>query len=198
VQLLVGLGNPGARYVGTRHNFGFEAVDRLAKELRATWGWATTKNESLVANGKLGGKPIVLAKPQGFMNRSGRAVAELVQTCDLTPSELLVFLDDIALPLGAIRLRERGGDGGHRGLASVLEMLDGEEIARVRLGIRPDREPEDLSEFVLEPFAAEERSIVEEVLDRVAAATRTILFEGMSKAMSLHNVMVRSDDGVQS
>ncbi len=198
MQLLVGLGNPGARYVGTRHNFGFEVVDRLAKELRATWGLARTKSESLVASGKLRGKPVVLAKPQGFMNRSGRAVAELARTCNLTPAEVLVFLDDIALPLGAIRIRERGGDGGHLGLASVLEMLGGEDIARVRLGIRSDFEPEDLAEFVLAPFAAEERSIVEEVLDRVVAATRTVLVEGLAKAMSLHNVTVRSGDRVQS
>jgi PTH1 family peptidyl-tRNA hydrolase len=188
------LGNPGARYVGTRHNFGFEAVDHLAEEAGAGWSRAATGSHCLVAEGRLEGRSVVFAKPQDFMNRSGWAVAELMRVHNAGLAETMVFFDDIALPLGTLRIRERGGDGGHRGLASVLEVVGGEEIARVRLGIRPDFEPEDLSEFVLAPFTSDERRVVEEVLNRAVAATRTVLVDGMSKAMSLHNQTVTDSE----
>ena len=195
MHLLVGLGNPGARYVGTRHNFGFVAVDHVAEEAGAGWSRAATGSKCLVAEGKLEGRSVVLAKPQEFMNRSGWAVAELMRVHDAGLSETMVFFDDIALPLGTLRIRERGGDGGHRGLASVLEAVGGADIARVRVGIRPDFEPEDLSEFVLAPFTSDERRVVEEVLHRAVVATRTVLVDGMSKAMSLHNVTVLDSEG---
>jgi PTH1 family peptidyl-tRNA hydrolase len=143
----------------------------------------------LITESELAGKPVLLAKPQTFMNASGAAVVELVEDRSLSSSEVLIFLDDIALPLGTLRIRSRGGDGGHLGLASVLEALEEEEVARVRLGILPAIEPEDLSEFVLEAFTPAERRIVEEVVDRAVAATRSILHEGMDKAMSMYNAI---------
>jgi PTH1 family peptidyl-tRNA hydrolase len=129
------------------------------------------------------------------MNLSGGAVVELTRERDIGAKELLVFVDDMALPVGTLRLRERGGDGGHRGLASVLEALGEEEVPRVRLGIAPpvrdDEEDEqdatDLTEFVLEPFSAEEREIVDKLLLRAVEATRTLLRDGMARAMSLYN-----------
>jgi PTH1 family peptidyl-tRNA hydrolase len=123
------------------------------------------------------------------MNLSGAAVDEIVADRGISPSEMLIFLDDIALPLGTLRIRQRGGPGGHLGLASVLEALGDEEVPRVRLGIRPAFEPEDLSEFVLEAFTPEEEEIVEEVVGRAVAATRSILTEGIDKAMSLYNAI---------
>ena len=194
MRLLVGLGNPGLRYVGTRHNLGFEAVDRIAREAGAAWRQSSPR--SLVAEGTFAGHPVLLAKPLTYMNLSGRAVLELTRERDLAPQELLVFIDDVALSLGTLRLRERGSAGGHRGLASVLAALGDEEVPRVRLGIRPHRDgaegPEseengDLAEFVLEPFTAGERLIVEELLQRAVEATRTLLTDGMARAMSLHN-----------
>lgn len=186
MRLLVGLGNPGSRYSDTRHNFGFEVVDRMARETGSSW---RPYAGSLVTESKLAGKPLLLAKPQTFMNASGAAVVELTEDRGIPPSEVLIFLDDIALPLGTLRIRPRGGDGGHLGLASVLDALGEEEVSRVRLGIRPAVEPEDLSEFVLEAFTAEERRIVEEVVDRAVSATRSILLEGMDKAMSMYNAI---------
>jgi PTH1 family peptidyl-tRNA hydrolase len=187
VQLLVGLGNPGSRYSGTRHNFGFDVVDRMAHDAGASWGRLFQR--SVAAEVEFAGKPLLLAKPQTYMNRSGGAVAEIMGNRSISPSEVLIFLDDVALPLGMLRIRPRGGDGGHLGLSSVLGVLGVETVARVRLGIKPELDPEDLSEFVLEPFTREERTIVEEVVDRALAATRCILLEGMDKAMSLFNAV---------
>jgi len=187
VWLLVGLGNPGSRYSGTRHNFGFDVVDRLAREASASWRRHFAA--SVEAECELAGKPVLLAKPQTFMNLSGAAVVELVEYRGVAPSEVLIFMDDIALPLGTLRIRRRGGDGGHLGLASVLDALGEEEVPRVRLGIRPAFEPEDLSEFVLEAFAPEELPLVEEVVERAVSATRCILLDGMDKAMSVYNAI---------
>jgi PTH1 family peptidyl-tRNA hydrolase len=121
------------------------------------------------------------------MNLSGRAVAELVEAEGLDASELLVFLDDVALPLGTMRIRPQGGDGGHLGLASILEIMATREIPRIRLGILPETEPGDLSDFVLEPFTKDEREIVTGVIERAHRAARMILKEGIDNAMSLYN-----------
>ena len=191
MQLLVGLGNPGSRYVGTRHNLGFEAVDRIAREAGADWEQGSSK--ALVAEGTFAGKTILLAKPLTYMNLSGGAVLELTRDRQLAANELLIFIDDIALPLGSLRIRERGSAGGHKGLASVLTVLGEEEVPRVRLGIRPpglgdgDAEGDDLSEFVLDRFTADERPIVEELLQRTVEATRTLLTDGVARAMSSFN-----------
>lgn len=190
MRLLVGLGNPGSRYVGTRHNLGFEAVDRIAREAGADWH---KRGQSELAEATFAGADILLAKPQTYMNRSGGAVLELVRDRGLAARELLIFVDDVALPLGALRIRERGSAGGHNGLDSVLHALGDEVVPRVRLGIRPrrlvgvDAGDDDLSEFVLDRFTAEERPVVEELLGRTVEATRTLLTAGVPQAMSLFN-----------
>jgi PTH1 family peptidyl-tRNA hydrolase len=133
-------------------------------------------------------------KPLSYMNLSGEPVSDWVRARSIERTRVLVYFDDMALPLGRLRLRERGTDGGHRGLASILASLGGTDVPRVRIGIRPqsvEGEEEavgELSDFVLAPFTAEEQPLVEEVLSRVVSATRTILAEGMGKAMSLNNV----------
>ena len=195
MRLLVGLGNPGPRYVGTRHNLGFEAVDRIAQKAGASWGESPCR--ALVAEGTFSGQAILLAKPLTYMNLSGRAVLDLTRDRGLAANELLIFIDDIALPLGALRIRERGSAGGHKGLDSVLVALGDEGVPRVRLGIRPrgleeaaepeGREGDELSEFVLDRFTADERPVVEELLQRTVEATETILTDGMARAMSLFN-----------
>jgi PTH1 family peptidyl-tRNA hydrolase len=171
--------------VGTRHNLGFQAVDRIAQEVGARWKRNATNNS--VAEASFHGKAILLAKPLTYMNLSGGAVVELMSTWGVPANEMLVFIDDVALPLGTLRIRERGGDGGHLGLASVLEALGDEEVPRMRLGIGPDEPQADLAEFVLETFAPDERVIVDELLDRALDATRSVLRDGIAKAMSLHN-----------
>ena len=193
LRLLVGLGNPGPRYAGTRHNLGFAAVDRIARESDADWGRGSPSN--LIAEGTFEGQSIVLAKPLTYMNLSGRAVVELTRDPDIAAEDLLVFLDDVALPLGTLRIRPRGSDGGHRGLASVLEALHTEEVPRVRLGIGPDEgspggsksEDRDLAEFVLELFSAQEQEVVEKLLGRTVDAARALFRDGIERAMSLYN-----------
>ncbi len=187
MRLLVGLGNPGPRYAPTRHNLGFMAVERVARAAGASFGW---RGESLIAEAVLEGEPLLLAKPQTFMNLSGPAVAALRhsgETGAVDCSRILVYLDDLALPLGALRLRERGSAGGHKGLVSLLTALGTEEVPRMRLGIAPEGELGDPVRFVLGPFTCDEREAVEEMLERAMAATRMYLKDGIAKAMSLFN-----------
>ena len=185
VWLLVGLGNPGPRYKGTRHNFGFEVVEQIARDLGVSWRQSSQHN--LIAEARLVGQTVLLAKPQTYMNLSGRAVAELVEAEGVETSNLLVFLDDIALPLGTLRFRPQGGDGGHLGLASILRVMGTSAISRGRLGILPEAEPEDLSDFVLDPFTEKELETVSGVVERACSAARVILTQGIDKAMSLYN-----------
>ena len=189
-RLLVGLGNPGRRYEGTRHNVGFEAVDRILSSVGGRWG--SEEAPASVAEAEIEGRRVTLMKPLDYMNLSGGPVAEWARTHSIERTDVLVYLDDVALPLGRLRLRERGTDGGHNGLASVLSSLGGTDVPRVRIGIRPltPERHENLADFVLAPFAAEERPLVDDVLSRVVSATRMILSagpEGMVKAMSIYN-----------
>ncbi|MGH9337712.1 MAG: aminoacyl-tRNA hydrolase, partial [Vicinamibacteria bacterium] len=149
---------------------GFEAVDRI---LRSTGGrWEAPGDFAVEATASIEGRAVTLMKPLRFMNLSGGPVAAWVRTSGIERTEVLVYLDDVALPMGSLRLRERGTDGGHRGLASLLEALGGTDVPRVRIGIRPreespgDARQEGLADFVLSPFTAEERRLMDEVLDR--------------------------------
>ena len=205
-RLLVGLGNPGRRYEGTRHNVGFDAVDRILSSVGGRWGASDDLAAELrasIAKAEIEGRPVTLMKPLTYMNLSGEPVSEWARAHSIERTEVLIYLDDVALPLGSLRLRERGTDGGHNGLASVLELLGGTDVPRVRIGIRPrGREGSEgsesaeirageLADFVLAPFTEEERPVVDDVLSRVVSATRMILSApsagGMDKAMSLYN-----------
>ncbi len=200
----MGLGNPGRRYEGTRHNVGFLAVDRILSSAGGRWSERDelAVDSAQVAEAEIEGHRVTLLKPLTYMNLSGGPVSEWAVAHSIERSEVLVYLDDVALPLGRLRLRERGSDGGHRGLASVLSSLGGTDVPRVRIGIGPSaaealegndelqERPPELVEFVLAPFTERERLQIDEVLSRVVAATRMILSEaagGMRKAMSLYN-----------
>ncbi|MDR7415990.1 MAG: aminoacyl-tRNA hydrolase [Armatimonadota bacterium] len=181
--LVVGLGNPGRRYRGTRHNVGWEVVDRLC----ARWGIGVSQQEeeALVGKGEIGGLAVLLAKPLTYMNRSGEAVRGLVDRYGVRPQEVLVIYDDVDLPVGAIRIRPRGSSGGHHGMASVLEALGTSEIPRVRVGI--GRPSGDAAEYVLSRFSPEERPLIREAVERAADAVETILREGLEAAMNRYN-----------
>lgn len=181
----MGLGNPGERYASTRHNIGFMAVDRVARAAGASF---RRRGESLVAEAVLESEPVLLAKPETFMNLSGPAVAALREQGSIPCSQILVYLDDLALPLGALRIREGGSAGGHKGFGSVLEALGTEEVPRVRMGIAPEREIGHPARFVLERFDLEEWPVVDEALERAVAATRMYLKDGIAKAMSMFNM----------
>ena len=185
--LIFGLGNPGAEYERTRHNLGFMVIDKLAGDEAIPIG--SRECRSLVGRVQLEGKPVKLIKPQTFMNLSGEAASCLATKHHLVlPSEVLVVLsDDLALPLGKIRIRERGTAGGHNGLKSIIEALGTNDFVRVRMGIQPDHPISDSKRFVLDRFSSSERELVEQMVEQAAKAVRTIVRDGALKAMQEFN-----------
>ena len=187
MHLIVGLGNPGSEYEWTRHNVGFLLVDKLAADAGVTV--KRRECRSLVGSGVIEGERSKLVKPQTFMNLSGEAVACLVAKGELDEvgESLIVISDDLALPFGTIRLRARGSAGGHNGLKSIIAALGTNEFIRLRIGIQPEHPVSDAKKFVLDEFAPAERRAVKEILDRSADAVRSVLRDGIVKAMSLYN-----------
>jgi peptidyl-tRNA hydrolase, PTH1 family len=186
-RVVVGLGNPGEGYAGTRHNVGFQVASRLAKRARAEF--AVKAADSRIAEGSIDGVRVAIARPQTFMNDSGRAVRKLLDRYRIQPSELLVVFDEVDLPLGKIRLREKGGSGTHNGMRSIVAAI-GEDFPRLRVGVGPAdplREIGDLVQFVLEPFEADERATAETSLTRAAEAVEVALREGIQPAMTKFN-----------
>ena len=188
-KLVVGLGNPGSEYEGTRHNVGFEVLDRLAEKFgcsfRKKWRFSAVLAEA--APGESG--KIVFAKPQTFMNRSGVAVAGIMNWLKVPAEQVLVVVDDADLPLGQIRLRTAGGSGGHNGLRSIIEALGGqEEFARLRIGIgRQGRVGEDITDHVLGRFAPAERSAARQGVATAVEAVQYCLDNGLTAAMNQFN-----------
>ncbi len=185
MRLIVGLGNPGAEYATTPHNLGFAVVDRLAAQAGVRVERPEAK--SYTGRARIAGREVVLAKPQTFMNASGMAVRELVERFELDPAESVVVLDEVSLPWGWIRVRERGSAGGHNGLASILGALGTDEIIRVRLGIRPEHPVGDLSAYVLRPVPRVYREDAASMVEAAAEAVELILKEGVRRAMSRFN-----------
>jgi PTH1 family peptidyl-tRNA hydrolase len=187
MRLIVGLGNPGAEYEWSRHNLGFMLIDKLASDA----GASVKRREcrSLVGSAALEGQRVRLAKPQTYMNLSGEAVACLIAKYELNDvaQSLIVITDDLALPFGSIRLRARGSAGGHNGLKSIIGTLGTSEFVRLRIGIQPEHRIDDAKGFVLDEFRRGQRREVKEVLERSAEALRSVLRDGMAKAMSLYN-----------
>jgi PTH1 family peptidyl-tRNA hydrolase len=168
-HVVAGLGNPGPKYQGTRHNVGQRVLDHLAPTLRASWHDA---GPALVARGRWRDETIHLVKPQGFMNVTGAPLAAALRRLHADPDDLIVVYDDIDLPLGKVRVRMKGSSGGHNGMRSIIETLGTEQIRRVKIGVgRPERK-EDVPDHVLDRFQPEELSVVEEVL--ALAATRVL------------------------
>lgn len=182
--LVVGLGNPGPRYARSPHNIGFMAVDRLAEREGIRLGRRVAR--ALVGAGVIGGHPVLLAKPQTFMNLSGTSVAALLDKHAVGPDHLVVVYDDHDLPWSAVRIRTEGSAGGHHGMESIIARLGTTQFTRVRLGIRtlPGRaEPE----FLLHPLRGESRESLAELLDYSAQAVTAIISEGAAKAMTKFN-----------
>lgn len=186
-MLIVGLGNPGKEYEWSRHNLGFMLIDKLAQEE----GIAVGRREcsSLVGRGEIEGAITKLAKPQTFMNLSGHAVSCLLAKLKSeSPSkQLVVVSDDLALPLGKIRIRERGTAGGHNGLKSIIAAIGTNEFVRLRIGIQPEHPISDPKRFVLDAFSRSERAVVIDTIEQSAKAVRTIIRDGALKAMTEFN-----------
>lgn len=183
--LIVGLGNPGRRYDGTRHNIGFDVVDDLARRHRAEWEAAPRGIDALVARWRLA--DTVVVKPLTFMNLSGQAIVGLLQFYKIDPAGLLVVVDDVNLELGRLRIRSRGSAGGHNGLKSVIAALGSEEFARLRIGVGRGDGRRDLADHVLAKFEAEERPIVAETVSRTTDAVELFVAEGIGPVMNRYN-----------
>ena len=187
LRLIVGLGNPGARYARTRHNVGFQLLDCLAGRWRAEWK-LEKKFQASMAQTEWHGHGLLLAQPQTFMNSSGEAVGALAGYYRVPRERLLVAVDDADLPLGEIRLRARGSSGGHHGLESIEQHLGSREFARLRIGIgRTADGRREITDYVLAPFEKAEAPVVEEVLTAAAAQVECWLEDGIEKAMNQFN-----------
>ena len=181
IRLVAGLGNPGAEYDGTRHNIGFEVVDRLASQWGLTWQHEK-KWHLLWAKGE----KVLLVKPTSFMNRSGEPIQAIAQFYKIALTEMLIVLDDMALPLGRLRLRPDGGTAGHNGLESVIVQFGTEEIPRLRIGI--GAAPQEGSvDYVLGRFFEEERPLVDKAIARAVEAVKCAIDNGLLSAMNLFN-----------
>lgn len=180
------MGNPGDGYAATRHNVGFQVAARLAKRARLEFG--TKAADARVAEGHLGGIGVAIARPQTFMNDSGRSVRKLLDRYRLAPADLIVISDDIDLPLGTLRLRASGGPGTHNGMRSIVSAI-GPGFPRLRVGVAP-RDPQaelpDLADFVLQPFGADEQDALQDALARAAEAAE-IALRDLRRAMDRFN-----------
>jgi peptidyl-tRNA hydrolase, PTH1 family len=191
VKLIVGLGNPGIEYQFTPHNLGFLTIDRIAHglgiEVRNRQCRALTAR-ALIDSKTIAGEPVILAKPETYMNLSGLSVLELVAEHQVdVQRDLIVIYDELDLPLGAIRIRQRGSSAGHNGMESILGALGTDEFLRIRLGIAPDHKVTDGVKYVLTPFRKAQEKIVDEILDTAVQAVDVILKEGPAAAMNRFN-----------
>ncbi len=180
MRLVVGLGNPGAKYAWTRHNLGFH----VAAALSELWNMPLNRQslESHWGQGRVGEETVVLAQPTTFMNLSGRAVSRLLAYFRLTPQALVVIHDDLDVPPGRLKIVERGGPGGHRGVLSIIAALDTEEFLRVKLGIGRPSEEMDAEDYVLSHFSREEAEAITDLVVRAAEAVTTLIEAGLAAA----------------
>src|SRR5262245_13161799 len=183
--LVVGLGNPGEKYAATPHNAGFMVIDRLAE----MYGIRVNRKDSkaLAGVGEIAGKPVMLAKPQTFMNFSGASVSPLMRQHGFTPGDLIVIWDELNLPWGSLKILKKGSAGGHNGAISVVGSLRTQEFTRVRLGIHPGHPLSSGMDYLLAPLKRSQKKQLEELAGRAAEAVVSIIAEGAEKAMTKFN-----------
>jgi len=193
--LIVGLGNPGEEYAGTYHNVGFRVLDRIAERegvrIRERCGPALVSGKIL-----LGGQFAVLVAPQTYMNRSGAALQPVFERFDSTAATMIVVYDDLALPVGKLRIRQKGSAGGHNGIKSMISALATDEFLRIRVGIQPDRETGDVRDFVLSRVAKNDRALLDQTEETAAQALETLIAQGIDQAMAQYNgIDLREEKG---
>jgi len=186
MRLIVGLGNPGEEYEGTYHNVGFRVLDRIAAaqgtRIRERCGPALISGKVV-----LGGQTAVLVLPQTYMNKSGAALPPVFERFESTAQDMIVIYDDLALPLGKLRLRQKGSAGGHNGIKSVISTLGSDEFLRVRVGIQPDREVGDVRDFVLSRVAKGDRTLLDQAEEVAVKAVEDLIGDGIERAMAAYN-----------
>ena len=186
MYLVVGLGNPGQQYEKTRHNMGFEVIDRLVEAHQVPQ--SGSRFHAMIGNGVIGGEKVLLMKPLTYMNLSGTAVSEAVRYYKLDPeSQLIVISDDIDLDVGALRIRKQGSAGGQNGLKHIIKCLGTDRFTRIRVGTGAKPAGWELADWVLSRFSEEERHLVDSALDRAAEAVECALRDGVDAAMNAYN-----------
>lgn len=182
--VVVGLGNPGNKYEGTRHNVGFHTIDLLGEKHGISVN--KLKFKALYGEGRISSEKVLLVKPQTYMNLSGESVIDIVNYYKVPTEKIIVIYDDIDLDVGKLRIRKQGSAGTHNGMKSIIYLLQKDEFPRVRIGIgRPDKQ--NLADFVLSRFSREEESLIKEAVTRSVEATTAIITEGIDKAMNKYN-----------
>ncbi len=186
MYIIVGLGNPGREYQNTRHNIGFDVIDRLAESENI--GLTEKKHKAVLGKGLVAGQKCVLAKPVTYMNLSGESVREMIDYFKVDETTgLIVISDDVSLDVGQIRVRKKGSAGGHNGLKNIIAHLGHDQFLRVKMGVGEKPAGWDLADYVLGHFSAEERGLMEEACDRAAEAVRTMIADGADVAMNRFN-----------
>jgi PTH1 family peptidyl-tRNA hydrolase len=193
VKVIIGLGNPGVRYKMTRHNIGFQVVDRLAEINHILI--STKRFKSSYGTGQIDSREISLVKPMTFMNRSGEAVKKWVNFFQVGLGDLIVVHDDIDLSFGRLRFKRRGGDGGHQGVRSIIELMGGNNFLRLKIGIGRPPQGMDPAEYVLNHFDQKEQPRVDELLTRAAEALKVMLLEGVQEAMNRYQKKGKTEEG---
>ena len=193
MKVVIGLGNPGVRYEMSRHNIGFQVVDQLAKTYHILI--STKRFKSFYGTGQIDSQEIALVKPMTFMNLSGEAVKKLVNFFQVRLGDLIVVHDDMDLSFGRIRFKRRGGDGGHQGVRSIIELMGGNNFLRLKVGIGRPPQGMDPAEYVLNDFNQSEQSRVDELLNRAAEALKVMLLEGLQRAMNRYQKKGKTEEG---
>ena len=190
MYIIAGLGNPGRKYQGTRHNIGFDVIDVIAEKNHIMV--EEKKHKALIGRGIVGGQRAVLVKPQTYMNLSGESVRQVIDFYKVDEkSELIVISDDVSLDVGQIRIRRKGSAGGHNGLKNIILHLGHDEFQRVKMGVGEKPAEYDLVDYVLGQFGKEEREIIDESVRRAADAVEVTIRDGASAAMNLYNKKVQ-------
>lgn len=185
MKLIIGLGNPGADYKGTRHNIGFQAIDALADDYNINPN--RNRFKAFLGEGRLAGNKIVLAKPQTYMNLSGESVQMLAKWYKISPKDILIIYDDVSLPPGSIKIREKGGAGGHNGIKNIIQHLATDEFQRIKVGIGEKPQSWNLADYVLSRFSKVEMEIIDKTMEDIVDAVNIIIEKDIEVAMNKYN-----------
>ena len=192
MKAIIGLGNPGMKYAGTRHNIGFDAVTAIADKYNLSIN--NKKFKGVYADGHIAGEKVLLVQPQTFMNLSGECVREVADFYKLNPDEIIIICDDINLDVGRLRIRKKGSAGGHNGLKNIIAHLGTEEFPRIRVGVGEKTEGWDLADYVLARFDKDSEPVIREALANVVGAVETWISEGIDAAMNRFNVSTKKKE----
>ena len=192
MKAIIGLGNPGMKYAGTRHNIGFDAVTAIADKYNLSIN--NKKFKGVYADGHIAGEKVLLVQPQTFMNLSGECVREVADFYKLNPDEIIIICDDINLDVGRLRIRKKGSAGGHNGLKNIIAHLGTEEFPRIRVGVGEKTEGWDLADYVLARFDKDSEPVIREALANVVGAVETWISEGIDAAMNRFTVSAKKKE----